>query len=53
MKAMDRYKRENRRPFPTWSEVLEVLRSLGYRKVAEPTSLPGGRRVAQPAPVEE
>ncbi len=41
MKAMDRYKRENRRPFPTWSEVLEVLRSLGYRKVAEPTDLPG------------
>lgn len=45
MKAMDRYKRENRRPFPTWSEVLEVLRSLGYRKVAEPTELPGGKRV--------
>jgi hypothetical protein len=44
MKAMDRYKRENRRPFPTWSEVLEVLRSLGYRKVAEPTDLPGGKR---------
>src|SRR5262249_32663435 len=41
MKAMDRYKRENRRPFPTWSEVLEVLRSLGYRRVAEPTDLPG------------
>src|SRR5215212_3577331 len=41
MKAMDRYKRENRRPFPTWSEVLEVLRSLGYRRVAEPTALPG------------
>jgi hypothetical protein len=41
MKAMDRYKRENRRPFPTWSEVLEVLRSLGYRRVAEPGPLPG------------
>lgn len=41
MKAMDRYKRENRRPFPTWSEVLEVLRSLGYRRVAETTDLPG------------
>jgi len=41
MKAMDRYKRENRRPFPTWSEVLEVMRSLGYRRVAEPTALPG------------
>jgi hypothetical protein len=41
MKAMDQYKRANRRPFPTWSEVLEVLRSLGYRKVEAPTALPG------------
>lgn len=41
MKAMDQYKRANRRPFPTWSEVLEVLRSLGYRKVEDPTPLPG------------
>jgi hypothetical protein len=46
MKAMDRYKRENRRPFPTWSEVLEVMRSLGYRKVADPSPLPMGKRVA-------
>lgn len=49
MKAMDRYKRENRRPFPTWSEVLEVMRSLGYRKVAEPTDLPGNGRKPQAA----
>jgi hypothetical protein len=41
MKAMDQYKRDNRRPFPTWSEVLEVLRALGYRRVEEPTALPG------------
>src|SRR5216117_4434882 len=41
MKAMDQYKRSNRRPFPTWSEVLEVLRALGYRRVEEPTALPG------------
>src|SRR5262245_51229614 len=41
MKAMDAYKRANRRPFPTWSEVLEVLYALGYRKVAEATTLPG------------
>jgi hypothetical protein len=32
MTAMDRYKRENGRPFPTCGEVLEVLRSLGYRR---------------------
>src|SRR5436305_11353769 len=41
MKAMDQYKRANRRPFPTWSEVLEVLRSLGYRKTEAATALPG------------
>src|SRR5947208_10919891 len=41
MKAMDQYKRSNRRPFPTWSEVLEVLRSLGYRKVEDAVALPG------------
>src|SRR4051794_1751142 len=52
MKAMDRYKRENRRPFPTWSEVLEVMCSLGYRRVAEPTALPTGKRESgvTPAP---
>jgi hypothetical protein len=41
MRAMDLYKRNNRRPFPTWSEVLEVLRSLGYRKTEAATALPG------------
>jgi hypothetical protein len=43
MKAMDQYKRANRRPFPTWSEVLEVLHALGYRKVEAPTTLPGNQ----------
>ena len=36
MMAVDRYKRDNHRPNPAWSEVLEVLRGLGYRKVAPP-----------------
>ncbi len=39
MKAMDNYKRKSGRPFPTWSEVLEVMMSLGYRKVAGPTTM--------------
>jgi hypothetical protein len=30
--AIDDYKRLNRRPFPTWSEVLEILKSLGYER---------------------
>jgi hypothetical protein len=37
--AMDEYKRANQRPFPTWTEVLEVIQALGYRKVAEPQPL--------------
>jgi hypothetical protein len=32
--AMDQYKRAKSRPFPTLCEVLEVLRSLGYRKTS-------------------
>jgi len=32
MKAMDEYKRKSGRMFPTWSEVLEVVRGLGYVK---------------------
>ena len=48
MRAMERYKRENRRPFPTWSEVLEVLMSLGYRKVEPAGDLPGIKRDAPP-----
>jgi hypothetical protein len=39
MRAMDVYKRKSGRQFPTWSEVLEVIHSLGYRKVAEPTEI--------------
>jgi hypothetical protein len=36
--AIDEYKKNNSRPFPTWTEVLEVIKALGYRKVAEPQS---------------
>jgi len=36
--AIEEYKKENSRPFPTWTEVLELIKALGYRKVAEPQS---------------
>ncbi len=36
MHALDAYKRSSGRMFPTCSEVLEVLRGLGYIKSAEP-----------------
>jgi hypothetical protein len=34
MQALDQYKRESGRMFPTCSEILEVIRKLGYAKVA-------------------
>jgi len=37
--AIDEYKRANQRPFPTWTEVFEVIKALGYRKVEEPQAL--------------
>ena len=39
MNAMNDYKRRSGRQFPTWSEVLEVLRAMGYRQVEEPVEL--------------
>lgn len=46
--AIDEYKRSNKRPFPSWTEVLEVIKYLGYRKVA-----PRGEHVDRPAPDPE
>ena len=36
--AINGYKKQHARPFPTWSEVLHVARALGYRK--DPTGTP-------------
>lgn len=30
--AINAYKNANNKPYPTWTEVLEVIRKLGYRK---------------------
>jgi hypothetical protein len=38
MQAMHEYKQKSGRMFPTWSEVLEVLRGLGYEKPARASS---------------
>jgi len=41
LQAIEEYRKVNTRPFPTWTEVLEVLKALGYRRTAKP--LFGGR----------
>jgi len=49
--AIDEYKKKNQRLFPTWTEVLEVIKALGYRKVAEPSSLAHTKTPQAPAEV--
>lgn len=33
--AIETYKKVNKKMFPTWTEVLEVIQQLGYRKVMQ------------------
>lgn len=33
--AIDEYKRINEKPFPSWSEIFEIIHYLGYRRVAD------------------
>ena len=47
MHALDAYKRTSGRMFPTCSEILEVIRDLGYVRV---TSAPSGESAPVPAP---
>ncbi|MHC5114336.1 MAG: hypothetical protein ACYTGP_07905 [Planctomycetota bacterium] len=42
--AIDAFKRVNEKTFPTWTDVLEVVRKLGYRKTM-PSELNLGQRV--------
>jgi hypothetical protein len=37
--AVDQYKKQNSRPFPSWTEILEIVKALGYRQVAPPCSI--------------
>ena len=34
IQAIDDYKRIQGRPFPHWSEVLEIIKDLGYERVS-------------------
>ena len=42
--AIDAFKHVNNKTFPSWTDVLEVIRKLGYRKTA-PSELNLGKRV--------
>ena len=55
--AIDEYKRINDRPFPSWSEVFEIIHYLGYRKVAPAAehinTACGEETLANPTPSQE
>ena len=46
--AIDEYKRKNSKPFPTWTEVFDVIQALGYRKVAEPQDIKSFHKENEP-----
>jgi hypothetical protein len=37
--AIEEYKRVNHKPFPSYTEILEIAKALGYRRVADPQAL--------------
>jgi hypothetical protein len=50
--AIDEYRRINERPFPSWSEIFEIVHYLGYRKVtgrAEHINTAAGSEVLEEA----
>ena len=49
LRAMDRYKRKTGKTFPSWSEVLDVLRDLGWVSPAKLESEQASR--SPPTPV--
>jgi hypothetical protein len=57
MQAMHAYKLKSGRMFPTWSEVLEVLQSLGYQKpghaATTASAAPAGSATAQAKPARQ
>lgn len=50
LKAIDAFKSGNSKAFPTWTDVLEVVRLLGYRKtMASELNLPAAEDWKEPA----
>jgi len=40
--AINAYKTRYNKPFPTWSEVLHIVKALGYRKQVRPPTRNAG-----------
>jgi hypothetical protein len=53
MQALDAYKRANGRMFPTCSEILEVIRDLGYVRTSQSTAAAAAPAISTPTDEEE
>lgn len=57
LRAIDQYKRRRGKPFPTWKEVLDLLRSLAWEKrpsrPTPPLAEPETHREDAPGPIRK
>jgi hypothetical protein len=37
IQAVETYRKEKGRPFPAWTEILQIVKALGYRKPGHET----------------
>jgi len=52
IQAIDAYRRRFDRSFPAWSEVLSILKCIGYRRVEEPLPIEHCKRFSN-EPVQQ
>ncbi len=46
LRAMDKYKRQTGKTFPTWTEVLEVIRSIGWMHPLQVEAVKASKKAA-------
>lgn len=53
IKAIEAFKQVNHKPYPSWTDVLEVVRKLGYRKTQDSSlNIPGAEDWRESADAE-
>lgn len=50
LQAIDKWRRKSGRSFPAWSEVLQLLKELGWKKVAASAPLATALPIVEPLP---
>jgi len=48
LQAIDLWRRKSHRSFPAWSEVIGIMKGLGWKKVGEPTAAASEKPAVEP-----